>query len=151
MSTGLQPCGNGGWGAWGAWLALLRRVEQAAGCCCRSCPVGPDSAWGVSTAEVGLFTATDLAWVDRATRAHYCAPSWVPGGCGVQEVHSYKIAVRPERRRAFAQELQASTASAFEILTRCGTTGGRGWGFQVTFRKRTSNTSRLLPDSKHPS
>ncbi|GLC47401.1 hypothetical protein PLESTB_001959900 [Pleodorina starrii] len=36
-----------------------------------------------------------------------------------QEVHSYKIAVRPERRRAFSGELQANTGAAFEILTSC--------------------------------
>ncbi|GFR52886.1 hypothetical protein Agub_g15518, partial [Astrephomene gubernaculifera] len=36
-----------------------------------------------------------------------------------QEVHSYKIAVRPERRRAFTNELRANTSAAFEILTSC--------------------------------
>ncbi|KXZ44767.1 hypothetical protein GPECTOR_62g882 [Gonium pectorale] len=36
-----------------------------------------------------------------------------------QEVHSYKIAVRPERRRAFVGELQANTGAAFDILTSC--------------------------------
>ncbi|KAG2431638.1 hypothetical protein HYH02_013215 [Chlamydomonas schloesseri] len=36
-----------------------------------------------------------------------------------QEVHSYKIAVRPERRRSFAAELMANTGAAFDILTSC--------------------------------
>lgn len=37
----------------------------------------------------------------------------------VQEAHSYKIAVRPERRRSFQSELQDSASSALDILTSC--------------------------------
>lgn len=35
-----------------------------------------------------------------------------------QEVNSFKIAVRPERRRQHAQEMRSATAIAIDILTR---------------------------------
>lgn len=39
--------------------------------------------------------------------------------CSYQEASSYKIAVRPERRRQFEKELSSSAEVAFGLLTAC--------------------------------
>ena len=48
-----------------------------------------------------------------------------------QEAESGKIAVRPERRRAFGEELRAALPDALDVLGRRGARALGGGGFRV--------------------